>query len=357
MAGEVSVKELVAAIAEAQRPMFEQLGKTVADAVEKNTKEAREESVNELVKQAKTDPNAAKFLPMLLMTPSERQKALDSEAKEARERGAGLKFGRMLRATALCRLEHGGNMAKIPNILADLYGDKAMAEAVSKAPPMTSGDPAAGGFLGQETVASELIPLLRAATFLGQLGARPYPMPTDKVHVPRLETASSAGWIGETKQIPASKPSVGRTSLSAKKLGAIVAISNDLLHDTSGQADAVVRDDLVKVTSIEIEPKRQEEAKETLRSLGLSEFVSFIRDDAARVMSTLGEMEFVLLDCEKEDYIRFFDKLPLSPRAIVVADNILSHDMVEYVAHVRDLPGGESITLPVGKGLEVTRLR
>ena len=112
-----------------------------------------------------------------------------------------------------------------------------------------------------------------------------------------------------------------------------------------------------KVTSLEIEPKRQEEARETIRSLGLSEYVSFIRDDAAKVMATLGEMEFVLLDCEKEDYIRFFDKLPLSPRAIVVADNILSHDMVDYVAHVRNLPGSESITLPVGKGLEVTRLR
>ena len=45
----------------------------------------------------------------------------------------------------------------------------------------------------------------------------------------------------------------------------------------------------------------------------------------------------------------------LTPGAIVVADNILSHDLAEYVAHVRALPGAESITLPVGKGLEITR--
>ena len=48
--------------------------------------------------------------------------------------------------------------------------------------------------------------------------------------------------------------------------------------------------------------------------------------------------------------------LPLAAGAVVVADNILSHDLRAYVAHVRARPGTESITLPVGKGLEVTRV-
>ena len=52
---------------------------------------------------------------------------------------------------------------------------------------------------------------------------------------------------------------------------------------------------------------------------------------------------------------RFFDMLRLAPGAVVVADNILSHDLTAYVAHVRARPGVESMTLPVGKGLEVTR--
>jgi predicted O-methyltransferase YrrM len=40
---------------------------------------------------------------------------------------------------------------------------------------------------------------------------------------------------------------------------------------------------------------------------------------------------------------------------VVVADNIVSHGLAEYVAHVRARSGVESVTLPVGKGLEVTR--
>jgi predicted O-methyltransferase YrrM len=45
----------------------------------------------------------------------------------------------------------------------------------------------------------------------------------------------------------------------------------------------------------------------------------------------------------------------LSPGAVVVTDNVLSHDLREYVEAVRAYPGVESVTLPIGKGLEVSR--
>lgn len=111
-----------------------------------------------------------------------------------------------------------------------------------------------------------------------------------------------------------------------------------------------------RLTSIEIEPARQAESKETLARLGLAAFVDYRLADAAVVLPTLEEQAFALIDCEKDDYARFFDMLPLAPGAVVVADNILSHDLGAYVAHVRRRPGVESITLPVGKGLEITRL-
>jgi len=41
---------------------------------------------------------------------------------------------------------------------------------------------------------------------------------------------------------------------------------------------------------------------------------------------------------------------------LIVADNIISPSLTSYVAHVRARPGVESITLPIGKSLEVTRL-
>ncbi len=112
-----------------------------------------------------------------------------------------------------------------------------------------------------------------------------------------------------------------------------------------------------QVTSIEKEPQRQAEAQQTLTHLGLAPFVEFILGDAGSVLESLGEFDLVFIDCEKEDYIRFFDKLHVAAGGMVVADNVISHSLTNYVAHVRARPELESITIPVGKGLEVTRFR
>ena len=109
-----------------------------------------------------------------------------------------------------------------------------------------------------------------------------------------------------------------------------------------------------RLVSIEIEPVRQAEAKKNISSLGLAEFVDFRLGDATSVIPGLTGLNFVLIDCEKEDYIRFFDMLPLSAGAVIAADNVLLHNLTDYIEHVRAMPNTESITLPIGKGLEVT---
>ncbi len=111
-----------------------------------------------------------------------------------------------------------------------------------------------------------------------------------------------------------------------------------------------------RVTSIEIEPERQAESRSTTKKLGLDRFVDYICGDAAAVLPGLQEIDLALIDCEKEDYSRFFDMLRIAPGGFVVADNILSHSLTSYVNHVRSRSGTESITLPIGKGLELTRL-
>lgn len=110
-----------------------------------------------------------------------------------------------------------------------------------------------------------------------------------------------------------------------------------------------------RLTSIEIEPTRQLESRELLRSLALDDFVEYIRGDAGAVLPQIGEVDLALIDCEKEDYIRFFDMLGVSPGGFVVADNIISHSLTSYVKHVRQRLHVESVTLPIGKGLELTR--
>lgn len=91
---------------------------------------------------------------------------------------------------------------------------------------------------------------------------------------------------------------------------------------------AAARDVEGRLVSIEIVPGRQAESRQTLRSLGLESLVDYRCEDAASV----------------------------APGGLVVADNILSHNLKDYVAHVRNRPGVESITLNIGKGLELTKL-
>jgi predicted O-methyltransferase YrrM len=118
---------------------------------------------------------------------------------------------------------------------------------------------------------------------------------------------------------------------------------------------AAVRETSGRLVTLEIEPTRQAESRATLGSLGLEGYVDYILGDAAGILPKLNECDFAFIDCEKEDYIRFFDLLKIGPGGIVVADNILSHGLSEYVEHVRSRPKVESITLPIGKGLEITR--
>ena len=112
-----------------------------------------------------------------------------------------------------------------------------------------------------------------------------------------------------------------------------------------------------RLTSFEIEETRQQEARGTLAKLNLSQYVNFILGDAGNFLRSQPAVDFVLIDCEKDDYVRFFEMLPLHPGTVVVADNILSHRLTEYVRYVRGRADIESITLPIGKGLEVSRVR
>jgi predicted O-methyltransferase YrrM len=118
---------------------------------------------------------------------------------------------------------------------------------------------------------------------------------------------------------------------------------------------AAARQTSGRVISIEIEPARQELARRQLEELGLARYVEFVLADAARVLGQYEEMDFVLIDCEKDDYERFLGLLRLAPGAVVVADNIVSHDLRQYVKALRAYAGVESVTLPIGKGLEVSR--
>ena len=147
----------------------------------------------------------------------------------------GLRFARMVRALAA-----GGG---IPYVAAQI-AEKEWGESGLFA-NQNMGTGAAGGFLVEEDVASEVIELLRPASVVMSLGPQTMDMPSGNMTVNRLATGASASYIGEQADAPATGLQFGQVKLSAKKLAALIPISNDLLRAASQSADRIVRDDLV----------------------------------------------------------------------------------------------------------------
>jgi predicted O-methyltransferase YrrM len=118
-----------------------------------------------------------------------------------------------------------------------------------------------------------------------------------------------------------------------------------------------------KVISVDISAEKQRYAKEHLIAACLDEVVEFVTGDARELIGSLtGPLDFVLIDLWKDLYIPCFDLVrpKLSEGAFIAADNILlpeffRNEMMAYRAHVRRDGRFESILLPVGSGIELSR--
>jgi predicted O-methyltransferase YrrM len=118
-----------------------------------------------------------------------------------------------------------------------------------------------------------------------------------------------------------------------------------------------------KLISLENYPEKQRCARNAIAKAGLQSVVDFRLGDARETIAALpGPFDFVLLDLWKDLYIPCFDLIypKLSPGAFVIADNMIYPERsrehaLQYREHARAKPGVESILLPVGSGLEVSR--
>jgi predicted O-methyltransferase YrrM len=119
-----------------------------------------------------------------------------------------------------------------------------------------------------------------------------------------------------------------------------------------------------KVTTCELAKPKQDYARASLTEAGLIDQVELITGDAVQTIPTLQDgIDFVLVDLWKNLYVAclelFFPKL--KPGAIIVADNMLQPkqaraDALAYRRAIRAKPGISSVLLPVGSGLEISRL-
>jgi|SRR5450631_1085461 len=120
-----------------------------------------------------------------------------------------------------------------------------------------------------------------------------------------------------------------------------------------------------RVISFELDAAKVEYIRSRLEQAELSNFVEFRVGDAREQLRSLDiPVDFALIDLWKDLYIPCFDLLlpRLARGAFIAADNILEppvfREMGElYRQHVRANGHFDSVLLPIGSGIELSRLR
>jgi predicted O-methyltransferase YrrM len=91
----------------------------------------------------------------------------------------------------------------------------------------------------------------------------------------------------------------------------------------------------------------------------MASYVEILTGDARELLRQREEpVDFVFIDGQKGQYETYFDVVykRMAIGAMVVADNVISHEneLADYVTYVQNHPNLESVTVNVGRGLEVS---
>ena len=114
-----------------------------------------------------------------------------------------------------------------------------------------------------------------------------------------------------------------------------------------------------RVLSIENDPKKVEAWRRNVAEAGLEDWAELIDGDALEEVPAVDDVfDLVFIDAEKDDYEELFQRAreKLEPGALVVADNVLSHEetLGAYSRARQADPTLESVTVPLDRGLELS---
>lgn len=165
--------------------------------------------------------------------------------RERRKTAFGM-FGRAVK----CIHASGGDIERAAFAAERKFGDAEMAREFKA---LSATVPTDGGYLVPEVYASEIIELLYPATVIYALGARRLGMTNGNLNIPKTRSGSRAMFVGENRQISKTEPKFGNLKLSAKKLTALIPMSNDLLRSTNFDNDVIVGQDITKQMALGVD--------------------------------------------------------------------------------------------------------
>jgi predicted O-methyltransferase YrrM len=114
-----------------------------------------------------------------------------------------------------------------------------------------------------------------------------------------------------------------------------------------------------RVLSVEHDSRKVGAWRRNVSDAGLGDWTDLVEGDAKAVVPAIDDVfDVVFLDAEKEDYEQLFQlaRPKLEPGALVVADNVLSHEetLGAYSRTRQADPTLESVTVPLDRGLELS---
>lgn len=151
----------------------------------------------------------------------------------------------------------------------------------------------------------------------------------------------------------------------ASKAKTILEIGTSYGYSTLWLTAAAAEANNAKVITLELDKQKAAYAKNQIEKAGLGAFVEFRTGDALESIREASErFDFVLLDIWKSLYIPCFKLVypKLNQGAFLIADNIIhppsyQNEMEEYRKTVAATNAFDSVLLPLGSGLEVSRLK
>jgi predicted O-methyltransferase YrrM len=114
-----------------------------------------------------------------------------------------------------------------------------------------------------------------------------------------------------------------------------------------------------RVLSLEADPAKVEAWQANVEEAGLDDVAELLPGDAFDSLPRIDDVfDVVFLDAEKEQYEPLFElaRPKLEPGAVVLADNVLSHeDVLGAYSRARQAdPTLESVTVPLDRGIEIS---
>jgi predicted O-methyltransferase YrrM len=114
-----------------------------------------------------------------------------------------------------------------------------------------------------------------------------------------------------------------------------------------------------RVISCELDEAKAAQAQANLAAAGLAEYVEVLSGDARELMRHRSEaVDLLFIDGDSGQYETYFDVVykRMGTGSLIIADDVVANEneLSDYVTYVQNHPNLESVTVPVGNGLEVS---